>query len=602
MRIKTFKLKNNASVVLFFEKLFFFFILLDIINLKVILMRNVVVVEAGSTGANFVRDIIHRNLNPIVLDLNAGNYGDGSIFKELVHSCLENIDEDFEMIYEKETYEETLEMIREYDPLLVLPGSEGGVRMASKLANDLGLLCNPIENLDAMTLKDKMQEKMKEAGLRHIRGRVVESVEDAIEYYDEEGLSEVVVKPTFSAGSVGVRICLNKEEMVNSLNQLFDEVGIYGSKVNKFVVQERIKGEEYFVNTVSCNGDHRVTLIWKYSKVKTEEGGNVYDSIDTVNELGLGEAEIVEYAYDVADALGIKYGPVHGEYMVDEKGPVLIEVNCRPSGGNMDDEYLDRISGQHETDSILDAYLNPKNFYYERDKGYRLYAHGSLKVFIVPKDIVPESSPMKHISNKLKSHYKTVQGDVDGRNLFVKTQDFETTGGTVYLVHEDGYVLQKDIDFLRSVERYAFNLVLNDESNRKTVVDENESYEDVKSTLERVNAYGSTLLVTDQIFDDVDVLQVSPDNLEDIYGEFNCVVVNLNKSIVENKSDRTAYIFLKAIEKVKVGGLIFIPKSTYQYIYNGRITTEALIRVLDLKIELPLHNFKNMIIASKQNN
>lgn len=563
-------------------------------------MRNVVVVEAGSTGMNFIRDIIQRNLNPVVLDLKDGSSEEESIYKEVIHSCLESIDEDFELIYEKDTYEETLEMVREYDPLLVVPGSEGGVSTATKLANDLGLLCNPIENLDAMTLKDKMQEKIAEKGLRHIRGRVVKSVEEAIEYYDEEGLSEVVVKPTLSAGSVGVRICLNKEEMINSLNQLLDEVGVYGNKVNEYVVQERIKGEEYFVNTVSCNGDHRVTLMWKYSKVKTAEGGNVYDSIDTVNELGLGEAEIVEYAYDVADALGIRYGAVHGEYMVDEKGPVLIEVNCRPSGGNMDAEYLDRISGQHETDSILDSYLNPENFYYERDRGYKLYAHGSLKLFIVPKDIIPESSPMKYISNKLKSHYKTAQGVVDGTNLFVKTQDFETTGGTVYMVHEDGYVLQKDLDFLRSVERFAFNLVLSDESDRRTAVDENETYDDVKSILDKVKAYGSTLLVTDQIFDDVNVLQVSPDKIDDISGDFNCVVVNLNKSIVENKSDMVAYNFLKAIEKVKVGGLIFIPKSTYQYVNNGRISTEALIKVLDLKIELPLHNFKNVIIASKR--
>lgn len=549
---------------------------------------------------NFIRDIIQRNLNPVVLDLKDGSSEEESIYKEVIHSCLESIDEDFELIYEKDTYEETLEMVREYDPLLVVPGSEGGVSTATKLANDLGLLCNPIENLDAMTLKDKMQEKIAEKGLRHIRGRVVKSVEEAIEYYDEEGLSEVVVKPTLSAGSVGVRICLNKEEMINSLNQLLDEVGVYGNKVNEYVVQERIKGEEYFVNTVSCNGDHRVTLMWKYSKVKTAEGGNVYDSIDTVNELGLGEAEIVEYAYDVADALGIRYGAVHGEYMVDEKGPVLIEVNCRPSGGNMDAEYLDRISGQHETDSILDSYLNPENFYYERDRGYKLYAHGSLKLFIVPKDIIPESSPMKYISNKLKSHYKTAQGVVDGTNLFVKTQDFETTGGTVYMVHEDGYVLQKDLDFLRSVERFAFNLVLSDESDRRTAVDENETYDDVKSILDKVKAYGSTLLVTDQIFDDVNVLQVSPDKIDDISGDFNCVVVNLNKSIVENKSDMVAYNFLKAIEKVKVGGLIFIPKSTYQYVNNGRISTEALIKVLDLKIELPLHNFKNVIIASKR--
>ncbi|AMD17315.1 hypothetical protein TL18_04320 [Methanobrevibacter sp. YE315] len=563
-------------------------------------MRNIVIVDPASTGINFIQDVINRNYNPIGLELNVIDDEEHMEYKKMVNACIASIDADFEMIQEKDTYEETLEMIREYDPLLVIPAAERGVRIATKLANDLGLKCNPIENLDAITYKDKMQEKIAESGLRHIRGRVVKSVEEAIEYYDESGFSEVVVKPIYSAGSVGVRICLNKEEMINSLNYLFNEINMYGDKITEMVVQERINGEEYFVNTVSCDGNHRVTLMWKYTKVKTAEGGHIYDSIDTVNELGLGEAEIVEYAYDVADALGIKYGAVHGEYMVDEKGPVLIEVNCRPSGGNMDAEYLDRISGQHETDSILDAYLNPENFFYERDRGYKLYAHGSLKLFIVPKDILAESSPMKYISNRLKSHYKTSQDMIDDRKLFVKTQDFETTGGTVYLVHEDGYVLQQDLNFLRSIERYAFDLVLSEGSDKKITIDENKALDDVYSTLDRVKALGSTLFVTEQVLDIENVLQVSPDDIDDVKGEFNCVVVNLNKSLLDLKDDLIAYLFLRIIDKVKVGGLIFIPESTYQCIPRGRIGTEALIKVLDLKLELPLHNLKRMVIASKR--
>ena len=52
--------------------------------------------------------------------------------------------------------------------------------------------------------------------------------------------------------------------------------------------------------------------------------------------------------------------PIHGEYIIYDKGPVLNEVNCRPCGGTRAPEFLDRISEQHETDSILEAYLNPK--------------------------------------------------------------------------------------------------------------------------------------------------------------------------------------------------------------------------------------------------
>lgn len=81
--------------------------------------------------------------------------------------------------------------------------------------------------------------------------------------------------------------------------------------------------------------------------------------------------------------------------------------------------------------------------------------------------------------------------------------------------------------------------------------------------------------------------------------EFNCVVVNLNKSIINKKDDEVSYLFLKIINKVKKGGLIFIPESTYQYVNNGRIGVEALIKVLDLEIQMPLHDISGFIIAQK---
>ena len=563
-------------------------------------MRNIVVVEALSTGFNFVRDIANRNYNPIILNPKVDETEDNQEYFEELRFANERIDVDAICLDEKETYEETLEMVRQYDPVIIVPGSERGVVLATKLSNDLGLKCNDIENIDAMTLKDKMQERLAEAGLRYIRGRVVSSVEEAIAYYDEEGLDEVVVKPTYGAGSVGVKICQNKKEMIDGLNELFESVNFYGDKLTEMVVQEYIKGEEYVVNTVSCNGDHRVTTMMKYSRVKTEEGGNVYDTTRFIYELGLGEAELVEYAYDVADALGIRYGPVHGEYMIDDKGPVLIEVNCRPMGFSMEAGYIDKVSGQHETDSVLDAYLNPDKFYYERDRGYRLYAHGCLKFFIVPKDIVAESYPMAHISNRLKSHYKTSQGIIDDAQLFVKTQDLETTGGTVFLVHEDGYVLQQDLDFLRSIEKKAFELVLSEDSDKKDLIDIDVSLDEIKSLLERVKGYGSQLFVTDQKLDGAGFLQVSPDEIDDVKGDFNSVVVNLNRSIADLRNDEIAYLFLRIIDRVKVGGIIVIPESTYQFVPHGRAGVEALIKVLDLRIELPLHNLGKMVIASKR--
>lgn len=564
-------------------------------------MRNIVVVECISTGTNYIQDIVARNYNPIVLEMaESGDNEEALLYKKIVHDSYERIKHDFDLIHEKDTYEETLAMVKELDPVLVVPGNEKGVILATKLANDLNLLCNPIENLDAFTLKNEMQNRLAENNLRSIRGRVVKSVEEAVDYYDSEGLKEVVVKPIYGAASVGVNICQNRQEMIDSISKVFNQKGYYGNESAELLIQERINGDEYVVNTVSCGGVHRVTLIWKYNKIKTSEGGHIYDSFESINELDLGEAKLVEYAYDVADALGIQYGPVHGEYMIDEKGPVLIEVNCRPCGANMDADFLDSFSGQHETDSSLDSYLNPKKFDYELKKGYKLFGHAALKLFIVPNDLIAESSPMNHISNKLKSHYKTALDPINETQPFLKTQDLETSCGTVFLSHSDGYQVKKDLDFLRSIEKYAFQLVLSEGLDKETEIDEDEAFKDIHYLLENAPVYGTTLFVTDSIFDDVDLLQVTPDKLDAINGEFDCVVVNLNKSILDKKDDYIASLFLKIFNKVRLSGLVFIPKSTYGLLPNGRVGAEALVRVMDLKIELPLHNLPRMIIASKR--
>ena len=564
-------------------------------------MRNIIIVQCMSTGKNYVQDIVDRNFNPIILEMKAfGDSEEALDYQKEVKAEYDLIENEFDLIYEKDTYEETLEMVREYNPLLIVAGTEDGVILATRLANDLDLLCNPIENIDALTLKDEMQNKIAEKGIRSIKGKVVRSVEEAIEYYDEEGFEEVVVKPVYSAASVGVRLCSNREEMIEAVKEVFNLTGVYGNDLNELVIQERITGQEYVVNTVSCDGVHRVTMIWKYNKIKTAEGGNIYDYDETVNELGIGEAELVEYAYDVADALGVKYGPVHGEYMVDEKGPVLIEVNCRPHGGSLDRRFMDFISGQHETDSALDSYLNPEKFNLDRLKGYRLFAHGVVKTFIVPKNLIARSSPMNSIGINLKSFFKTDLDSIQSPQTFSKTQDLETAGGAIYLAHEDPNQLQRDVDFLRDLEKRAFQLVLSEEIHDNVAIDKNEIYNDITSLINNIKPYGTSLLVTENVFDDLNVSQVSIESLDEIKGNFDCVVLNLNESLSDMKDEEIAKIFLSIFDKVKFGGLIFIPKTTYDFMPNARLGAEALLNVLDFKIELPIHKMNRMVIASKR--
>ena len=561
-------------------------------------MENIIIVECMSTGINYIQDIADRNYNPIVLDLKSIDNEIGNTYNYHKQEDLKLITEDYILITEKDTYEETLEMVRELDPILILPGSEKGVDLATRLADDLNLLGNSYENIEAMTLKNKMQERISECGLRSIKGQVVTSLEEAIDFYDSANLNKVVLKPTYSAGSSSVKICMDREEMIDNVEALFDNYNCYGGENSELVLQEYIDGVEYIVNTVSSNGKHMVTLIWKYSKVKTADGSIIYDIMETVDELSLGEAEMVEYAYKVADAIGIEYGPVHGEYMIDENGPVLVEINCRPCGGTLAPDFLDRISGQHETDSILDAYLKPILFDKKRRRPYRLYAKGVIKDFIVPYDLVADSTSIHFIGHNLESHYKTAFENINlPGKPFVKTRDLFTSCGLIYLVNEDYYALQKDIDYLHDIEKNAFSLILSEKSNRKDVIDVD--YGEIKPLLEKADFYGSTLLVSDELFDDFNIKQVKPFEIDKVTGDYDFVVINVYDSIKDKKGAEVTKIFLDSISHVKKGGYLFVPALTYETIPAGRKVLEGLVKNLKLRIEVPPCDFSDIIIATK---
>lgn len=560
-------------------------------------MDNIIIVECMSTGINFIQDIVDRNYNPIELELKPSPGEAGKIYQHHKQQDAKLINEDYEVIKEKDSYEETLEMVRKLNPILILPGTEKGVRLATRLADDLNLKGNSYENIEAMTSKSEMQKRIAQHGLRSIKGKVVCSVEDAIEFYEKENLNKVIIKPIYGAASVNVKISSNRDEMIKNIKELFDEENVFGDINSELLIQEYIEGEEYIVNTVSSNGKHRVTLIWKYSKVKTREGSVIYDIMETVDELNLGEAEMIEYAYKVADAIGIKYGPIHGEYMIDENGPVLIEVNCRPCGGTLMPEFLDRISGQHETDSILDAYLKSNLFNEHRKEPYRLFAKGVIKDFIVPHDLVAISTSIHSIAEQLESHYKTSFEEIHWPGkAFIKTKDLYTSCGLIYLVNEDYYTLQKEIDFLHDIEKNAFSLILSEKSDKKTL---NLDYKEITTLVEESYEYGSTLFITDKKLDDVNVKQVNPHEIEDINGMYDCVIINTHIDIQNKQGSENTKLFLKCISHVKKGGILAISRLTYENIPEGRKVIEGLVKTLKLRIEVPPSEYSNIILASK---
>ena len=262
--------------------------------------------------------------------------------------------------------------------------------------------------------------------------------------------------------------------------------------------------------------------------------------------------------------------------------------------------FLDRISGQHETDSILDSYLKPKRFYEKSKKQYRLLSNGALKLFIVPYDIIATSAPMNNISPKLKSYYATNLENIDEIEMFFsKTLDLETSCGFVYMVHDDAAVLHSEIEFLRNVERRIFSLILSDNTDKDSEIDEDVITSRIRKIVNISQDYGTGLLISDQFIEDADMIQLGLEDSYDINGEFDFVIVNLNKSLLDKRDDVIVDIILNILSKVRIGGFVCVPETTYNYIPGKRRGIEALMKSIKLRIEAPPYGIRAGVIASR---
>ena len=545
---------------------------------------------------NFVDDLIKRGYNPVVLE-SLDDSPELAMMRKLAASKLKFKPE---VVHEKTDYRETLEMVRTYEPLFIVPGMEVGVRLATRLADDLGLPGNPYSNIAMMTEKGAMQEALERAGMRYIRGRKVKTVEEALEFYEENNLSEAVLKPPVGSCSQGMYFIRNKEELKTTASKILNADNVFGNRLDSVLIQERIRGTEYIVNTMSCNGKHRLNSILRYSKVETDEGRNVYESIEIIKDLEPGQSELVEYALKVADAIGYRYGGIHGEYMVDKKGPVLIEVNCRTMGCSMEAEYLDLIFGQHETDSVLDCFLEPERFAEAEMKPYRPLRYAAIKLIIVPSDIEIEDHPLWIIAKNLRSTYRIDAAKPVDTMAYKKTEDLETAGGLIFMLNKDESVLRSDLSILREIEQKYFGLLLNNGMTRKWFMSADTVGTDYSDLIRRCRLSGSTLIASDNATDITGTQSVTPGNTDTAQKGFENVILAFMEALTELKESESLKLIFRIMDLVKNGGRVIIPENTYRYLSYGREGAEELLRVKGFHLVSPASETCGIVIGVKE--
>lgn len=221
---------------------------------------------------------------------------------------------------------------------LVVPGSESGVSIAEWVSAELGLPHNGREKIWHRRHKQGMIEVAHQYGLRAPRSVTLSpaSAQDSLDL-DPSLVKDCVVKPVGSGGSDHVYFCKTEPETLQAITTIQNSTTLLGEKSPSVVLQEYVDGPQYFVNTVTAEGRHIVTEVFRYGLTEESGAPHIYSAI-TVGPEDNHYSSAVEYTLSLLDAVEVNFGASHVELRWSKGQWVLIEYNGRCMGPEVPDE------------------------------------------------------------------------------------------------------------------------------------------------------------------------------------------------------------------------------------------------------------------------
>lgn len=339
----------------------------------------------------------------------------------------------------------------------VIPGLEAGVFLADQLSMRLGLKNNNgnAKSL-ARTNKFHMAEALKGTGIKTASYFKTKDSKALIEWVRTNTKFPVVLKPVASAGTDGVSICYNEED----INKAFQEImtakaNLHGKTNNEVLVQAFLEGTEYIVNTASCKGKHYVSDLWECKK-RIVNGKPVYDRELLIPSEGKVQAEIIQYVFQVLDRLDVQYGAAHTEIMLTTAGPVLIETGARV-GGNVLTDIHSECLGHNQAQLSLYSYLREDLYVSLTEKPYQIKKHLLHVLISTELGGAIQEIPLSATVQTLTSHKRLILSVKVGDTL-VPTYDLLSKPGDVWLVHADSSLIEQDYNTLKTLISQGFTV------------------------------------------------------------------------------------------------------------------------------------------------
>ncbi|MFT4042933.1 MAG: ATP-grasp domain-containing protein [Gordonia sp. (in: high G+C Gram-positive bacteria)] len=348
-------------------------------------------------------------------------------------------------------FSELIDHISRFEVAAVLAGSEGGVFLADRIANSLGVgFANDFATASARRNKFDMQERLREVGIGCISQELISDEYALAAWLDSVTSFPVVLKPVESAGTQGVHVCHTREQCCDAFTSILSIPDFFGSTNTAVLCQEFLDGDEYVINGVAADGRYVVTEGWKSDKTDNH-GSRVYDTQYLFWHGDPHFQDIVAYVEDVCRALGLVNGPFHAEVMLTDRGPILIEIGARIAGG-ADPYVIEECLGRSQIAALVDAVARPSVFESRRGlppvsahrRAAYVYFVGRTHGRVQPNRFIDQVASVPgvvHVS------YRYDIGDEQPL-----TRDLVTSPGVALVIAADEAALASAVNRIRSVE------------------------------------------------------------------------------------------------------------------------------------------------------
>lgn len=251
----------------------------------------------------------------------------------------------------------------------------------------------------------------------------------------------LILKPATAGGTTGFSECHNISEINQQLQGKLSEY--LGYRVNSYLIQEKLMGDEFAIDTFSSRGKHQIVHIRRYHK-ESFAGFPIPRFCETILPTDELWSRLSEYIISILDAVGFHHGFCHSEVFLTKKNLFLIDINPRLPGARNSSCMLAKETYGYSHVDILSAVLHNKSLQQRYQYGRIVYLQN-----LQPRNI---GKVNLELLQKLPSFKYCVDNKKEGSMMSLPTKLGDTVAFVV-LAHVDKQQLEKDCAKIFTLEK-----------------------------------------------------------------------------------------------------------------------------------------------------